>query len=283
MTFITGTEDRLGRAAAPLPPALRLMGVDVTPLASYDDALACIEHIVERGTKSFWVAINPQKMHRAWREPAVLEVLDKADAGICDGIGVSLAARILCGARLRRITGCDLFHLIIPRAASRGWGVFLLGASPQANRLAAENLQRQYPSLRIVGRQDGFFEDDAQVVRQINEARPDVLFVAMGSPRQEFWIARHMAAINAKFFMGVGGTLDVAAGLSLRAPGVLRAVGLEFLYQLVTQPKRWRRQIVYVPFVLRVLGRKLSGRPVDQAPRGRSRANSDCQIHKDRE
>lgn len=269
MTFMMGTEDRLGRESAALPPAaLRLMGVDVTPLASYEEALACIEQVLQRGVKSFWVAINPQKMYRAWREPSVLEVLEKADAGICDGIGVSLAARILRGVRLPRITGCDLFHHIIPRAAARGWGIYLLGASPEASRLAAEKLQGQYPALRIVGRQDGFFKDDAQVVRQINEARPDLLFVAMGSPRQEFWIARHMGAINARFFMGVGGTLDVAAGLNRRAPRVLRAVGLEFLYQLVTQPKRWRRQIVYVPFTLRVLGRRLSGGPADPAPRG---------------
>jgi N-acetylglucosaminyldiphosphoundecaprenol N-acetyl-beta-D-mannosaminyltransferase len=206
-------------------------------------------------------------MYRAWREPALREALGSAGAGICDGIGVSLAAGILQGRWLRRITGCDLFTRIIPLAAQRGWGVFLLGASAQANQKAAENLRRQYPSLRIVGRRDGFFEDDAEVVREINQTRPDLLFVAMGSPRQEFWIARHMASIDARFFMGVGGTFDVVGGLARRAPRLLRAVGLEFLYQLVTQPKRWQRQIIYVPFLLRVLGRRLSGRRIEELPR----------------
>jgi len=177
MTSITGTQDQPGCSATPLPPALRIMGVDVTPLASYEQALDCIGHAVAGGAKSFWAAVNPQKMYRAWREPAVLDVLRKASAGICDGIGVTIAARFLCGVRLPRVTGCDLFYHILPRAQARGWSVFLLGASGQASSLAAQNLQRQYPALRIVGRQDGFFKDDESVVRRQVGDRPGVVTV----------------------------------------------------------------------------------------------------------
>jgi N-acetylglucosaminyldiphosphoundecaprenol N-acetyl-beta-D-mannosaminyltransferase len=268
MTSIPGTQ-ATAWGVRPLPLPYKLLGVNVTPLTSYEQALEAIGGIIAGGPKSFWAAINPQKMYRAWREPSVLEVLGKTQAGICDGIGVSLAARILSGTRLRRITGCDLFNRLVPCAAQRGWSIFLLGASPQANRLAAERLQQQYPALKIAGRCDGYFKDDEQAVRQINQARPDLLFVAMGSPRQEFWIAQHMGRIDARFFMGVGGSLDVAAGLSRRAPRVMRALGLEFFYQLITQPKRWRRQIVYVPFILRVLSHKIRGRPLEQVPQGR--------------
>ncbi len=266
MTIITPTQEQLAPQECGDLAALRIMGVKVTPLSSYEQALAHIGRCIEQGKKTFWAAINPQKMYRAWHEPELAAALEKADAGIIDGVGVSLAARILMGRRLSRVTGCDLFNRLIPLAAQRGWRVFLLGASGKSSELAAQNLQRQYPNLRIVGRQDGFFKDDADVVRQINQASPDVLLVAMGSPRQEIWITKNMPDINARFFMGIGGSLDVAAGLSSRARSWLRRLGLEFFYQLLTQPWRWRRQIVYVPFIMKVFRQKLTGRPVEEAP-----------------
>ena len=230
----------------------------MTPFPSYGQALACVTESMATGNKSFWVAINPQKIHRAWHDPDLKAALDHADVGICDGIGVSLAAKILHGATLPRCTGCDLFFRLMSLAVSEGWKVFLLGASAEVNRQAHARLLQQYPGLQIAGSQDGYFTDAQDVVRQVNDSGADMLFVAMGTPRQEMWIVRHMHAINARFFMGVGGTFDVAGGVSTRAPGVFRKTGTEFLYQLITQPYRWRRQIVYTPFMLRVLGTKLS-------------------------
>jgi N-acetylglucosaminyldiphosphoundecaprenol N-acetyl-beta-D-mannosaminyltransferase len=249
---------------ARLPRPINVMGVNVTPFDSYAHALECVAQKMATGGKSLWAAINPQKIHRAWHDPDLKAVLDRVDVGICDGIGVSLAAKILYGATLRRCTGCDLFFKIMPLAQEKGWRVFLLGASPQANAGACARLMEQYPSLRIAGSQDGYFKDDRQVVGQINDSGAEMLFVAMGSPRQENWIIRHMDQINARFFMGVGGTFDVASGLSKRAPKLFLKTGTEFLYQLATQPWRWRRQIVYTPFMLRVLGRKVFG-PREQA------------------
>lgn len=233
--------------------SLSVLGIGVDAFESYDHAVAEVAGIVAEGRKAWWVAVNPQKVYRALHDRAVHEAISIADARICDGVGVSLAIRLLNGEKVRRCTGCDLFGHLIGAAAQRGWRVFLLGASPAANERACERLLDTHPGLHIVGRRDGYFDDSQEVIRQINQARTDLLFVAMGSPKQEFWIARNRQAIDAPFCLGVGGTLDVASGLVARAPTVFRRTGTEFLYQLVTQPRRWRRQIVYFPYVFHVL------------------------------
>ena len=124
--------------------------------------------------------------------------------------------------------------------------LFLLGASAESNRQAAAALVERYPALQIVGREDGYFQDSEAIVRKINASDAELLFVAMGSPKQELWIAQHRDAIEAPFCMGVGGTFDVAAGTARRAPIIFQKTGTEFLFQLVTRPgwslaTRWRR------------------------------------------
>jgi len=246
-----------------VPTPINVMGVPVVPFESYGQALECVESTVESGRKSFWVAINPQKCHRAWQEPDLMDVLKGADVGFCDGVGISVASRILHGRGIDRCTGCDLFLKILALASQKDWRVFLLGASLESNAGACANFQEMYPGLRIVGRQDGFFKDSLQVVEQINASKADLLFVAMGSPKQEHWIWRHREAIDASFCMGVGGSFDVASGNLTRAPRIFQKTGTEFLFQLVTEPrKRWPRQKVYFPFMLKVIGKKVFGSPI---------------------
>ena len=241
------------------PKTMNVAGVPVVPFESYDQALACIERTIDTGEKAFWVAINPQKCFRAWHDQGLLEILNRADVGICDGVGVSVASRILYGQRIERCTGCDLFFKIMPVAAEKGWGVFMLGASPESNAAARENLLKRFPELRIVGNRDGYFDDSATVIDEINASGADLLFVAMGSPKQEYWISQHRDQINASFCMGVGGSFDVASGRINRAPRFFQRTGTEFLYQLVTEPHRWKRQKVYFPFMLKVIAKRLAG------------------------
>lgn len=251
---------RVGSHLQAVPEPISVAGVPVMPFESYDQALRRIEETVESRRKAFWVAINPQKVFRAWHEQDLLNVLNRADVGICDGVGISLAAKLLLGRRIHRVTGCDLFFRLVPLAAQRGWRVFLLGASEEVNARACANLQQKYPGLQIVGSQHGYFKNADSVIQQINSCKPDLLFVAMGSPTQEYWITRHRDQLNAPFCMGVGGTFDVASGVSRRAPAVFRKTGTEWLYQLITQPhRRLKRQLIYIPFMLRVMGKKLSG------------------------
>lgn len=230
-----------------------IMGARVAPFESYAHAVDCVGRAVSSGRKAFCVAINPEKVQRAKRDPALGAILRDASMGICDGIGVALAARLLHGRKVRRCTGADLFFELIAASAKRGWKVFLLGASAESNEGAYTALTARYPDLQIVGRQDGYFEDDEAVVRQISASGADLVFVAMGSPRQEFWITKHRKAITAPFCMGVGGTFDVAAGTVKRSPIIFRKTGTEFLFRLISQPGRWRRQLALPMFLLAVL------------------------------
>jgi N-acetylglucosaminyldiphosphoundecaprenol N-acetyl-beta-D-mannosaminyltransferase len=243
-----------------IPESIEVMDVPIVPFESYEHAIECVEEVIEAGRKESWVAVNPQKSYRAWHDPKLLEILRQADAAICDGIGVSIAAKMLYGQGIRRCTGCDLFFALLEAAARKGWRVFLLGASPESNRGACTRLLDRYPGLKIVGQEDGFFPDSSKVIDRINRSNAEMLFVAMGTPRQEYWIADHRQEIDAAFCMGVGGSFDVASGAARRAPKLFRKTGTEFLYQLLTQPhKRFIRQLMYFPYIVRAAGRAISG------------------------
>jgi N-acetylglucosaminyldiphosphoundecaprenol N-acetyl-beta-D-mannosaminyltransferase len=242
-----------------LPQPLDILGVKVSPFRSYEHAIACLRHRIASGAQSFCVAINPEKVYRALSERKLRIALAQAELAICDGIGISIAARILYGKKIERCTGIDLFEHLISAAAEEGWRVFLLGASAEANCRAAENLARKYPRLVIAGRHNGYFLEPEAILEQINASSAHLLFVAMGSPRQEFWITKYRARLNVKLCMGVGGTFDVFSGLVQRAPAVFRRTGTEFLYRLTTAPcKFWRRQACYPIFILKVIKERLA-------------------------
>jgi len=239
-----------------IPQPFSVMGTNVTPFESFEDAVCCISARIANKQKTFCVAINPVKIYHARHSPNVAAALAKADIGACDGIGVVLAARILYGKTVRRCTDL-LLERLISIAATNGWRVFLLGASSESNRKAADNFLKRFPTLQLAGCRDGYFEDSHEVVRQINQSRPDLLFVAMGSPKQELWIAEHKDEINAYFSMGVGGAFDVVSRKAKRAPKFFRRTGTEFLFRFVNAPrKRWRRQIIRWTFAFSVLREK---------------------------
>lgn len=243
-----------------MPASVNIAGVSVVPFASYEHALDCVRETVESNQKSFWVAINPIKIYTAWKQPELLSLLRQCNVGFCDGVGVSFASRILHGRGICRITGCDLFFKLLSLASEKDWGIYLLGASPDANNAAYARLRRQFPALRIVGRQDGYFEESQEVVAEINQRGADLLFVAMGSPKQEDWIARHRHSLNAKFCMGVGGSFDVASGNVRRAPEVFLRTGTEFAYRILTEPLKRRKHVkILFCYVLRILKEKLTG------------------------
>jgi N-acetylglucosaminyldiphosphoundecaprenol N-acetyl-beta-D-mannosaminyltransferase len=243
-----------------MPEPLSVTGVPVVPFETYDQALECVEEAIGANRKSFWVAVNPIKIYNAWHTPELLNLLRQTDACFCDGVGVSIASRILNGRRIKRITGCDLFFRLLALASQKGWGVYLLGASPKANAAARAGIQKMYPDLKIAGWQDGYFKDSNEVVENINRSGADLVFVAMGSPKQEYWIASHRQAIQARFCMGVGGSFDVAAGSVKRAPWIFRATGTEFLFRFAMEPrKRLANQGILLSFLTQVIGRKLFG------------------------
>ena len=175
---------------------------------------------------------------------------------LADGIGVIYGAKIL-GTPLRgRVTGIAFAQKLMERMAQGGETLFLLGAKPGYAQQAAENLQRQYPGLRIVGTNDGYFKEDGPIVEKIRASGAQVVFVCLGAPKQEFWMAKNGAATGAGLLVGLGGCLDIFSGNVKRAPVLFQKLGLEWFYRLCKEPSRIGRMMKLPLFLVHVTGER---------------------------
>jgi N-acetylglucosaminyldiphosphoundecaprenol N-acetyl-beta-D-mannosaminyltransferase len=223
---------------------LNLFGV---PLAKIDmeGALARVEEFVRDQSPHMVVTSDTPGIVRARDDPEFQELVRGADMVTADGRGVVWMARVLGLPVTERVSGVDLMEKICERAVERGYAIYLLGAEPGVAEKAAHSLASRYPGLRIVGTHHGYFTPDEEpaVVQAIAEARPDILFVAFGAPRQERWIRRHLAELQVPVAIGVGGSFDVLAGRARRAPQWMQRAGLEWLYRVLRQPSRLPRAL----------------------------------------
>ena len=181
-------------------------------------------------------------------------------ANLCvpDGIGIVIASKILGGGIKHRVAGIELIEALFRKMSEDGrtCRVFLLGGKPGVAERAKERLEQTYSALEVVGVYDGYFDSsqERQIAEHIGQTKPDVLLVGLGFPKQEEFIDRNRAVLEAKVCIGCGGSIDVFAGEVMRAPVVFRKVGLEWLYRLIKQPSRLRRMSVLPIFIIKVLG-----------------------------
>jgi len=236
------------------PTARWFFGVradDVT----WDETLARVEVFIAGGGPHQIATVNPEFVMAARRDPEFRAIINHAALAIPDGVGLLWAGRLLGQPLRERVTGSDGVPRIAERAAEKGWRLFLLGAAPGVAEKAARRLMSRYPGLEIVGTYAGSpsVEEQDRIVDLVRRARPDVLFVAYGHPRQDKWIARNLDRLGVPVCMGVGGAFDFIAGVQHRAPLWMQRAGLEHLYRLLRQPWRWRRQVNVYHFALRVL------------------------------
>ncbi len=200
---------------------------------------------------------NPEIVQLARRDPEVGRVLSDADLVIPDGVGVVYAATILGRPLKGRVPGIEFAAALMARMAGKGKRLFLLGAKPGVAELAAANLAVEYPGLVVCGTHDGYFQEDAPVAETIRRARADVVFVCLGAPKQEMWIARNGADTGARLLVGLGGSLDVFAGQVKRAPKAFQKLGLEWFYRLCRQPSRIGRMAKLPLFLVSAAGERL--------------------------
>lgn len=233
----------------------RVLGILVNT-QNYDELMQDIFARIERREKSLVVAINPEKIMKAKHDPSLRRLLNDAEIQIPDGIGVILASKLQKGDITSRVTGVDMMLRLCEEAAKHGKSVFLYGAKPGVAEAAAAKLVELYPAITVAGTQDGYEQDEAVVVRRINEAKPDILFVAMGSPKQENWINAHRDELHPVIYQGVGGSFDVLAGNVKRAPAVFQKAGMEWFYRLMKEPTRIKRQLALPQFLLEVAKQK---------------------------
>lgn len=225
-------------------------------------ALSRVVHFVENGDKVHTVfASNPEKNYSVPKDPFLYSMFKDADLLIPDGVGMVLAANWLHKILVKRVPGCELMQNICSLAADKGYRVFLYGAKEEVNKAASDELSRRHPTLNIVGRQNGYLSDDEmdELIDRINESRAQILFLALGSPKQELWIAKNRDRLkHVRVCQGIGGTLDVLAGTVKRAPEFFCKTGLEWLYRLLEEPSRIKRQIKLPLFAAQVAFKKVA-------------------------
>ncbi|MGQ9815914.1 MAG: WecB/TagA/CpsF family glycosyltransferase [Candidatus Roseilinea sp.] len=245
-------------------PALRILGVridDVTSAETRDR----VTTLVAGGGAHQIATVNPEFIMAAQRNPAFAEVLDKTVLNVPDGAGVLWAARRMGRPLRERVAGVDLMECLCAVGSQHHWRTFFLGARDGVAERAAAIMAFKYSGLLITGTYAGSprLEDEAEIVARVRKARPNLLFVAYGAPAQDLWLARNLPIIYGferpsdespgLVGMGVGGAFDFLAGAQRRAPKWMQDAGLEWLYRLLRQPRRWRRQLVLVEFVWRVM------------------------------
>jgi N-acetylglucosaminyldiphosphoundecaprenol N-acetyl-beta-D-mannosaminyltransferase len=241
------------------PERMNLLGVSVD-LVDMAGALRFVEEAIQGGHKGKVIlAMNPEKVVTLQNRPDLKALFDQADLLIPDGIGLVAALRLLAGKKTTRVAGADLAQEICALAARQDYGVFLYGASEEVSASSASILSLRHPRLRIVGRCNGFVPADKmeQVIGQITRSKPDVIFVALGSPRQEEWVKQHLDQLDAAVVQCIGGTLDTIAGTVRRAPVFWQNLGLEWAYRLAREPRRILRQKALPLFVFQVIRQKL--------------------------
>ncbi|NLE56430.1 MAG: WecB/TagA/CpsF family glycosyltransferase [Lentisphaerae bacterium] len=202
------------------------------------------------------LAVNPEKVFVLRKDSFLKDFFEKGTLLVCDGIGMVKALRILYGVKITRVPGADLMQQLCCRAAEKGHKIFIYGATEDVNARACNELRKRYPGILIVGRDNGFVSKDdiPKLVEKINASQAQILFVAMGSPRQERWLADWSGQLQTvKICQGIGGTLDTIVGTVKRAPLSWQKWGLEWLYRLLKQPSRAARQINLLIFVWEVL------------------------------
>jgi N-acetylglucosaminyldiphosphoundecaprenol N-acetyl-beta-D-mannosaminyltransferase len=237
-----------------VPPALSILGIPVYDVTS-EETLALIAQFVRQRKPHQICTVNTEFIMAAQHDAEFRRILNRSALNLPDSVGVVWAARHLGHPLRERVAGSDLVGLIADRAQTTDWRIFLLGAAAGVAERAATILRERYPQTHIAGAYAGSPrpEDEAGIAARIRSSGADVLLVAYGAPQQDKWIARNIEQTGVSVAMGIGGSLDFIAGTQKRAPQWMQRLALEWLYRLVREPWRWRRQLALPKFVWRVL------------------------------
>jgi N-acetylglucosaminyldiphosphoundecaprenol N-acetyl-beta-D-mannosaminyltransferase len=211
-----------------------------------DQAVERCEEFVHSGRPHRLVVVNAAKIVKMDQDPRLGEIVRSADLITADGMSVVWASRLLRQPLPERVAGVDLMERLVERAAAKDHRVYFFGAREEVVQHTVATYQRRYPALQVAGWRDGYFDpqDEGTIVAQIRDSRPDILFVALGTPAKEYWIARHLGALGVPVCHGVGGGFDVVAGLVKRAPLWVQRAGMEWLWRTLQEPRRmWKRYL----------------------------------------
>lgn len=231
------------------------------PIDVFSSLEEIVNHIIQDDGTVFngsAIAINPEKIIRSIDDENIADVLLNADIRYADGIGIVKTLIRKTGAKVNRIPGCELWELLMKRAGDKQVPVYLFGGSKEVIASTQQKLKNNF-NTPIVGYRDGYFtpDEESQIIEQICQAKPKVIAVALGSPKQELFIDRCKSVYPNAYYMGVGGSFDVFVNRVKRAPKLFRNLNLEWFYRALKQPKRLLRQTNLLRYLYLELARKL--------------------------
>lgn len=207
-----------------------------------EEAVDQAAELIRSKKPSYIVTPNAEIAYECLHDENLRETVNAAALIVPDGAGVVLASKILRTPLKQKVAGVELAENLLPELVRGQFKLFLFGAKPGVADRAAETMRAVAPGLQICGTADGYYKDDQAVVARISAAGPDVVFVCLGAPKQEYWMRRHAAEIGCTL-IGLGGTLDVFAGEAKRAPALFVRLNLEWFYRLLREPKRFVRML----------------------------------------
>lgn len=238
---------------------VKILNVPVDPL-TMTESVDYLEHKLTAKEKAFVVTANAEIIMMCQNNPEYYDIVaNKADLVLPDGAGAVWAGRFLGYDVPERVAGFDLFNELLKLSAKKKYKIYFLGGAkdiPEAAKAKAESL---YPGVQIAGCHDGYFQENEteSIVKEINCLQTDILFVALGAPKQEKWLIANKERLNAKILMGIGGSFDVLAGKMERAPKWMQDASLEWAFRLYKQPSRFMRMLALPKFVIKVIFSKL--------------------------
>ncbi len=238
---------------------ITILGVSIDNVNLVESGLKT-KDLIENSNKSckIIVAPNTEFIMRAQEDREFFDILKQAELATPDSVGVMIGGKLQKKPFKERIPGQAYFREIFRLAEKEGWTIYLLGGKDDVPYKAKNKLQNDFPNAKIVGVHEGFFEKDSEddVIKEINSLKPNILFVAMGAPRQEKWIFRNRDRLQVDVATGQGGTFDYEAGKIRRAPKWIQKIGMEWLWRLILQPSRIIRMLVLPKYLLKILLKK---------------------------
>ncbi len=228
------------------PPRARLFGIQIDRL-TMDETVDRVGELIDGGVPTQHCAVNAGKIVLMEDDEELRRIIGSCALVSADGQAVVWASHILGDPLPERVAGIDLFMRLLSLAERQGYSVYFLGARPEVVAEVVRRARLRHPSLRVAGWHDGYFTeaDQPELLAEIAGVHPDILLVGMPSPRKEYWLAANLERTRATFAMGVGGSFDILAGVTTRAPYLLQRLGLEWAWRFAAEPRRlWRRYFV---------------------------------------
>ena len=233
----------------------RIFGVDIDNITE-EEAQEITNNLIKQSDKTctFIASPNVEFVMQAQKDREFYELLKKAKLSTPDSVGIIWAGKKLKKPFKKRIPGQRYFRLVLEMAEREGYTVYLLGGKGDTPLLTKNNVEKIYPNVKIVGYHEGYFEEDSEeeVIAQINKLQPNILFVALGAPKQEKWIINHQHELKVDVAAGQGGTFDYEAGNIKRAPMWIQKIGMEWFWRLLKQPKRIIRMMAIPAFMFKL-------------------------------